>query len=187
MQIFDNLVNFVSGLGTWKDPTTASRYQLLLLDRDTVETAYRSDWLAKRVIDTLPEDATREWRNWQASNDQIEAIEGLEKKFRVQEKMKLAMIRARLYGGAGLVIGVNDGQPSEMPLDLDAVKEDALRFVVVMNRYELMAGPRIYDVESPWYTRPEYYTVATPLYGFDPGRGTERNPPIGNVAVDPAV
>jgi phage-related protein (TIGR01555 family) len=39
-----------------------------------------------------------------------------------------------------------------------------------------MAGPRIYDVDSPWYTRPQYYTVATPLFGFnEQGDKTTKN------------
>src|SRR5579859_265480 len=51
-----------------------------------------------------------------------------------------------------------------------------------MNRYELNAGSRIFDVESEWYTRPEYYMVATPTQGVDnryPGQisGTARMHP----------
>src|ERR1017187_9107538 len=164
--IFDGLVNFVSGLGTFKDPTTAAQYQLKLLNRDQLETMYRTDWLSKRIVDGIPEDATREWRAWKGSNPQIEAIEELEKTHQIQMKTKLAMLRGRLYGGASLVIGVDDGKEAFEPLNLDGVKKDSLKFVVVMNRYELMAGPRDYNVSSPWYTRPSYYTVATPLFGF---------------------
>src|SRR5580704_17916370 len=80
-------------------------------------------------------------------------------------KTKQAILRARLYGGAGMVLGVDLGEAKDL-LDLEKVGKDDLKFVVVLNRYELMAGPRIYNVDSPWYTRPEYYTVATPMFGF---------------------
>jgi hypothetical protein len=42
-----------------------------------------------------------------------------------------------------------------------------LRYVVVLHRYELNAGPRIYNVNDPYYTRAAYYTVATPMFGFE--------------------
>lgn len=167
----DNLVNFINSLGTAKDPSRQSQYYFQELDRFTLENAYRSDWIARIVIDAPAEDATREWRNWQASGPQIEALEEVEKEFKLQQKVKQWIQRARLYGGAALVLGIDDGHESWEEVDLDSVKKDSLKFIVVMNRYELMAGPRIYNVSSPWYTRPEFYTVSTPLFGFygEPG------------------
>jgi phage-related protein (TIGR01555 family) len=178
---FDGFLNFISGLGTIKDPTTGMQYNYVELNRNDVEQAYRSNWIARTVVNAPAEDATKEWRSWQASQKQIEAIEEVEKLHGVQKKMRQALTRARLYGGAALVIGVEQGNIDE-PLDLDAVGEGDLKWVVVMNRYELNAGPRIYDVESPWYTRPEYYMVATPTVNVDnryPGEvsGTARMHP----------
>jgi phage-related protein (TIGR01555 family) len=163
----DSLINFVSGLGTFKDPSRSSDYTLNLLNRIQQENAYRADWIARRVVDAPAEDMTSNWRDWQADGDKITAIEALEKKLRLQIKLKNAIIRARLYGGGALVMGVEDGNQADEPLDLDKVGKDALRFLVVMNRYELSAGPRIYDVNSDWYTRPEYYTVQTPISGVE--------------------
>lgn len=162
----DNFINFITGLGTSKDPTTAMQYQYQELNRSDVEKAYRSNWIARAIVDAPAEDATKEWRDWQASKEDIEKIENVEKTFMVQMKMRQAVTRARLYGGAALVLGVDQGRIEE-PLDLDAVGEGDLKWVVVMNRYELSAGPRIFDVESPWFTRPEYYTVSTPTVGLD--------------------
>lgn len=170
--VTDNLINFISGLGTGKDPTTASRFHFHEINRNALEAAYRSDWIARRIIDAPAEDQTREWRSWQATNPQIEAIEDLEKHLDIQQKTKLAIIRARLYGGAALVLGVDQGETWE-PIDYDKVGKGDLKFVVVMNRYELAAGPRIYNVMSPWYTRPEFYTVQTPLFGFGGENGTQ--------------
>jgi phage-related protein (TIGR01555 family) len=177
----DSLVNFVTGLGTQKDPTTNSFYQLNLLNRNDLENAYRGDWIARRVVDAPAEDATREWRSWQAKQADIEKIENLEKKHDLQRKMRQAIVRARLYGGAALVMGVENGEIFE-PVDLDTVGLNDLRFIAVMNKYELSAGPRIYDVESEWYTRPEYYAVSTPIEGMD----LARTPNLGQVQVHPS-
>lgn len=165
--LWDGLTNVLTGLGiAGKDPTTASQYNFTLLQRNDLENAYRSDWIARKIIDAPAEDATREWRDWQANQDQIDKIEAEENKHELQRKLRETLVRARLYGGAALVMGVAQGQPNE-ELDLDKVKEGDLKYVVVMNRYELNAGPRIYDVMSPWYTQPEYYTVATPTSGLN--------------------
>jgi phage-related protein (TIGR01555 family) len=166
----DSLRNLVSGLGTSKDPTTSSHYHYHELNREQLISAYRSNWVARRVVDAVAEDATREWRSWQAEQKKIEVIENLERDFDIQRKVKQAITRARLFGGAGLVLGVDGSGETSEPLDYDALGEDCLRFVVVLNRYELSAGPRIYDAESPWFSRPEYYTVSTPMTGVrEPG------------------
>ena len=148
-RIDDSLQSFVSGLGTWKDPTVHLKFYLKLLNRDEVENAFRGDWIARKIVMAPAEDATREWRAWQANGDQIELIEEEERTHNIQKKTREAIFKARLYGGAGMVIGVDDGKDVIEPLDLDSVKKGDLKFVVVMNRYELAAGPRIYNVNSP--------------------------------------
>src|SRR5262245_24082275 len=190
----DTLFNLISGFGTAKDPTTAMQFRLNLLDRAQLEQMYRSDWISRKIIDAPAEDATREWREWSGSQDQIKAIEESEKAHKLQRKMKEAVIRARLYGGAALVFGVK-GQPPETELDLERVKQGDLEFVVVFNRYELTApGQRIYDVASPYYMMPEYYMVATPTSGFSEAErtqiGSDRSrqvvPAAGTVQVHPS-
>lgn len=168
----DSLFNLITGLGTGKDPTSASRWHLRLLSRQEVEFAYRADWVARKIIDSPAEDATREWRSWQADQKVIQAIEAVEELHNLQKKMYQAIVRARLYGGAAMVFAVK-GQDPASELVMDTVKKGDLEFVVVMNRYELMAGPRIFNVESPYYTRPEYYQVATPVFGFENESGLQ--------------
>ena len=167
----DSLVNFVTGIGTHKDASTASHFHLRILNRNELENMYRSNWMARAGVDCPAEDATREWRSWQGSDKQIDAIEALERRFQLQMKMRQALIRANLYGGASLVLGVDQGEPED-ELDFDSVGKDDLKFIVVLNRYELNAGPRIYNVMSRWYTRPEYYTISTPLFGWSFDNGT---------------
>ena len=175
--LLDNLINFVTGIGTRKDASTASHFLLHILNRFELENMYRSNWMARAGVDCPAEDATREWRSWQGSDKQIDAIEALERRFQLQMKTRQALIRANLYGGAALVLGVDQGEPEE-ELDFDTVGKDDLKFIVVLNRYELNAGPRIYNVMSRWYTRPEYYTISTPLFGWDFEGGTVY--PTGN-------
>ena len=170
--IYDTLQNFITGLGMrGVDSSVAAQYILTPLDRDTLENMYRADWLARKICDAPAEDMTREWRAWQANQKQIEAIEEVEKTLDLQRKVKQWIIKARLYGGGALVIGVDDGNDPSQPIDLKKCKKGCLKYVVVLHRWELNAGPRIYNVMDPYYTRAAYYTVATPMFGFEGERG----------------
>jgi hypothetical protein len=163
----DTLRNVVTGLGQQGiDPSRSTQFILELLSRDVLENMYRGDWLARRICDQPADDMTREWRSWQANQQQIEALTTIEKSMDLQRKVKNWIIKARLYGGSALVIGVDDGNPPDTPLDLEKCGKGCLKYVVVLHRYELNAGPRIYNVNDPYYTRAAYYTVATPMFGF---------------------
>ena len=176
----DTLQNLVTGLGIQGvDPGQNYKYILNLLDRATLENMYRGDWLSRNICDKPADDMTREWRNWKANQEQIKAIETVEKTMDLQRKVKQWIIKARLYGGAALVLGVDDGNPPSAPIDLDRCQKGCLRYVVVLHRYELNAGPRIYNVNDPYYTRSAYYTVATPMFGFQGEGGVTAPQPPG--------
>jgi phage-related protein (TIGR01555 family) len=157
----DSFTNMLAGLGVYgRDKLMSQQYSLVPMSKTDLEAAYRGDWIARKVVDIPAHDATREWRQWQAEQDQIEELEQTEKKFSVQMKLQSALIRARLYGGAALIIGVEQGKPEE-PLDLEKVKEGALKFIHVASKYELHCGRLIRDITSPWYGQPEYYQTHT--------------------------
>ena len=129
---------------------------------------YRGDWLARKIVDAPADDMTREWRGVAGfSEPQIEALEKLEKQMDLQRKVRHWISKARLYGGAALLLGVDDGNDPSQPLDLEKCGRDCLKYVVLFELMELNAGC-IYNVLDPFYSRPAYYTVATPMYEVDP-------------------
>lgn len=157
---YDSLQNLVTGLGTSKDKSTSTTYIFHELDKATLENAFRSDWIARKVVAIPAQDATREWRAWQSDNKDIEALELLERELRVQGKVRTAMTKARLYGGAAILLGVNDGPTMDQPLDAEKVGKDALKFLHVVSRWELTAGDMDWDISSPTYAQPKWYTRA---------------------------
>ena len=50
-----------------------------LLDQEQLQSAYRGDWLCRKIIDVPAFDSCRTWRDWHADNDQIEKIEEAER------------------------------------------------------------------------------------------------------------
>jgi phage-related protein (TIGR01555 family) len=153
----DSFKNLIAGFGVpGRDKTTAQRFVLNLLDPEQLHAAYRGDWLSRKIVDTPPFDACRAWREWQAEQDQIEKIEKAETDFGLQRKLMWALSKARLYGGAALVMGV-EGQKFEDELDLEAVGEGDLKFIHAVTKWQITAGPLMRDVTSPWFGEPTYY------------------------------
>lgn len=160
-KIRDGFVNMVNSLGTAKDPRTATTYQFTPISYQQLLTAYRTNWLAKRIVDAFAKDATREWRSWQASEEQIQKLEDEEKRLNIQQKVRQALIRARLFGGAALVMGIDGAGDASEELDLDRVGEGSLKFLLVLSNYEMTRGPAIVDATDPYFGRPQYYRINT--------------------------
>ena len=161
MMLLDRLSNFVSGLGTSKDKKIANVYGFNLIDAQQLNAMHRSDWMARKVVDIIPDDMTREWREWQAEESVVEAIERVERQpqVNIQAKVNEAMQLARLRGGALLVLGVEGaGQPSE-ELKLDRVKQGSLKYVHVLGRDQVGFDEIDRDITSPFYGEPKMWTV----------------------------
>jgi phage-related protein (TIGR01555 family) len=139
-----------------RDKFASSAFMFVPMAVAQLEAAYRSDWIARKVIDIPAQDSTRAWRRWEADSADIEQIEDLEKNFMLQKKMQHALKLARLYGGAALIIGADQGTPDQ-PLIVENIKKGQLKFIHAVSRWDLAAGPMISDILSPYYGEPEYY------------------------------
>lgn len=162
MQILDTLKSLVTGLGTSKDKTVEMAYAMRYVTDAELNAMHRSDWLSRKIVDIIPNDMTREWRDWQAENDQIEKIEEVEKAplINVQSKINQAMCRARLLRGSAIYMGMRDRTPDQ-PLDLDRVKQGDLLYLHVLNRRDMTVGEIIKDIQSEFYGEPTYYEMSS--------------------------
>ena len=159
--IVDTLVNLLSGLGTSKDKGAFNQYVFSPMAQEELRAAYRTDWIARKVVSIPAQDATRAWRLWQADVKQITAIENVEKRFDVRSKTRKALTYARLFGGGALVMGVDDGDQAQ-PLNLQRLRPGSLRFLHAVSRHELLSGEINLDVMSPDYGLPSYYEAHSP-------------------------
>lgn len=167
MWLADTLKSLVTGLGTSKDKSASLTYVFTPITDEQLNAMHRSDWLARKIVDIIPNDMTREWREWQATNDQIEAIEAVERRpeINLQPKVTLALQKARLLGGAAIYMGMRDGTPAE-ELDVERVGKDDLLYLHVLDRSDVTAGPLNLDVRSPYYGQPEYYEITAGAGGL---------------------
>lgn len=158
MPTADGLRNAMTGLGGGNDKLTGTAFAFSEMPQSQLDSAYRGDWITRKGVDIPAFDSTREWRSWAADTNAITKIEGLEKKFLVQQKVMQTLQRARLYGGGALILGVNDGQDASHELVVEKLKADCLVFVHSVSRFELTGSTLITDIMSPYYGEPEYFT-----------------------------
>jgi phage-related protein (TIGR01555 family) len=156
--MFDNFKNLVANLGTERDKQTSGYYALSQITDQQWSLIYRTSWMGRKVVDIPAQDATRKWREWQAEKPQIMAIAGLEKQHKLQQKTKLAMQQARLYGGSGIYYSIKNDDPA-LPLDFSAIKKDSLEFITVLSKDILVAGELELDPLEPGYGKPKHYEI----------------------------
>lgn len=166
----DSLTNLVSRMGTERDKAAHSFYGGVLLDDTQIINAYRGAWLPRKIVDIPALDSCRNWRNWQADDKQIEKIEAEEKRLNVRGKVLEARIKARLLGGAAILIGTGDADMME-PLDAERVGAGGIQYLTVFTRKHLSAGEIDRDPASEFYGKPSWYR----LQGKD-GRHVEVHP-----------
>lgn len=158
MFFLDRLSNLVSQMGTARDKNTSTRYCVVEMDQQQALAAYRSDWIARKVVDIPAFDMIREGRNWQADANDIEKLEAEEARLQLWPKLAKALKLARLYGGSAIILGMGDTNPS-LPLDVERVGADDLNFIHVASMYEISAGETNRDAASPQWGEPVRYTM----------------------------
>lgn len=156
-RMVDGLSNALTGMGGRNDTRRGNVYCFVPLDQASIENAYRSSGLLRKVIDIPAFDMVREWRDWQADKDQIEKLEAEEKRLGIQGKVMLAEILRGLGGGA-LILGA-PGTPA-MPI-AKGLGIDSLQYIHVVNRWQLHAQEWVDDPTDPLFGGPRYWEVHT--------------------------
>lgn len=157
MRIWDGLRNLVANLGTGRDKASATGYVGTAITPQEALDMYRTSWLARKIVDIPALDACRNWRSWNGDSDDITAVERLEARIKLRQKLLEAITAGRLYGGAALYISTTDPDPSK-PLDASRASTQ-IRHLVVLTRFNLTAGPLDLDPTSERFGQAGYYEV----------------------------
>jgi len=158
----DGLENVVAGLGTDRDKRSYSVWaDPRILTRQELENMYRGSWLAKKIVNAVADDMTREWLHVTFDGEELgTTIEQAEKRFALKRKTNEALKWSRLYGGAVIIIGTRDRNLAK-PLDVKNVRKGDLRYLHVVDRWRLSpAGSLNRDLESPNFGMPDSYVLA---------------------------
>lgn len=153
---WDSLTNVLTGLGTTADPRRARAYLPVVTDQNSLLNAYRGSGNMRKVVDIPALDCVREWRDWQATKQEIEAIEAEEERLGILEKVLQAEIYRGLGGGA-LILGL-PGEPSD---PAPAIAKGGIAYIHVVTRWQLTIGEEQMDFADPTYGGPKFFDIAT--------------------------
>lgn len=132
------------------------------LDQTELTNLYTGDGFARRIIDLPAEEMTRAGYELEGVDDNHEVCASLEL-LNATRCLTDALRWSRLYGGAIIVLIVNDGNMLEDPLNMETVKElEALR---VYDRWQI--------TRKAWYDDPNDKRFGqTKVWQVTPVRGT---------------
>jgi uncharacterized protein len=158
-QMNDSLRSVVAGLGDpMRDKMALTTYGLQVIDDYQLAAIYKSNWLGRKIVDIPAMDSIRKGRDWQADQDQIELIEAEEKRLDFWRKLLEVKVKARLWGGAALFIGTGEQNLME-PINVERMGKGGIKYLTVLSRRDVTAGPIEQDVLSEFHGRPSYYEV----------------------------
>lgn len=163
----DELINQYARLGGQENLMGNNRYMSNRITQQyqLLNSLYRGDWLAGRIVDTIPEDMLKNWYKLKCQVDpgQISALQNVERKTRLKAQILEGLRLGRLYGGAAGVI-VIDGQEDllEQPLNLNYLIPGSYRGLIVADRWNGVypSSELVNDRSDPDYGLPEYYTFS---------------------------
>ncbi len=147
--------NAQSGMGIpGVDKSVYTRFSFLAsrIDWQTLSMIYRYDWLARKICVRPAADATRRW----IKSDDKASLNELER-LKAKKNIRKAISWARLYGGAAILLIVEDGKTPADPLDPSKVKR--IIELKVVDRHNLQAKGKIEDAYAVEFGDPEFYTT----------------------------
>ena len=167
----DGLRNVISGLGGQGDKSMGSTFDLRMVSRPEIDACYRGTWLGRKIHDIPALDMTREWRGWQADDEQIEAIEAEEKRLQLRIKVRRAIVLAKLYGGSALIMGLPGNPAKPAP---EKIGKGQLAYLHLVHRHQLTLGDEQRDLTKAEFGQPQLFKLSA------------RNDGTGEVEIHPS-
>lgn len=154
----DGWENIATKLGTSADATTGSSYRGSYdIHRNELESMYRSNGFAKKIINLPPQEMLREWIeiSGDSNGDILKDMAAAKTKRAIAEALKWS----RLYGGSLLVAIVDDGSELSEPLNINNIRR--IMGFRVYDRYQIswVQGNLVQDPRSMQFGMPDLYRI----------------------------
>ena len=156
----DGLQNVFTGMGTSRDKTTRTTIKpVTFMGHEDLEGLY-AHWLMRRIVDLVADESTRqgfeilfggEGVNAETLSGVEQAIESMEVLYNFNEAAKTS----RLYGGSALLLYIDDGRPSDMPVDKSNIR--AVEGMDCLDRHQI--APIISEDSLYDYSKATYYQI----------------------------
>jgi phage-related protein (TIGR01555 family) len=167
----DGWANFFTGMGVpGMDKRVHSQVTIRKLLYADCEALYRGSDMGARIVDSIPDEMTREGWELACENDAetSEATEQAMEDLEVEPAFNQALKWKRAFGGAGIIIGADDGSPDvAKPLQIERVR--SVEWLSVLDCRELVPWTFYLDPFSANYGKPSSYKIMPYNVGIGPG------------------
>ena len=158
-QKLDAYVNSMSGVGTSKDKTIYGYFSPIRLGLGDIENTFNASAIMKKIIKIIPLYVMKEGYKILTDSTSVKEQDIAEELRRLKFDTILfkAGIYSRMYGGAGILLGVQDGKDVSEPVDMRAIRK--ITFLKHLSAWRLwpdLASINA-DPNSPHFDLPEYY------------------------------
>ncbi|NCZ52434.1 MAG: DUF1073 domain-containing protein, partial [Verrucomicrobia bacterium] len=137
----DGLANALTGMGMMgRDKSLSTQAQAItFLSQEELEALY-GEWLPRRIVDIYAEQATRRgfkvlFGGEGAAAEEVVGIEQVIEDMYILENFMLSAKNARLYGGAVLLLYIDDGRSADQPVDKKNIR--AVEGMEVLDRWQV--------------------------------------------------
>lgn len=159
----DGWNNVLTGLGIkGRDKRVSSDFIYERMFKQDAEHLYGCDDMAEKIVDFLPEEMQREGfkithnlEDEKLSDIMLGKYDDLEGPTKFDEALKWA----RLYGGAGIIMGIQDGRDPSEPVDVKNIR--SIEFLNTLHRWELhpQSDGIQRDPTKPGFGQPELFML----------------------------
>lgn len=158
--IVDGFKNIIKGLGTEKDARQYTDFvRGIRINQQLASNLYTFNWLCGKAIDAPVEDSIENWRTLLIADMKEKIlIESEMERLELKGVIEKALKWQRIFGGA-VIIPIIEGEIQSEPLELDKIKQNSLKNLVVLDRYNVYPNSIDRNILSPNFGKPEYYTV----------------------------
>jgi phage-related protein (TIGR01555 family) len=156
----DGLVNALTGMGTSRDKSQyTGSTPIVFLTQEELENLY-SEWIPKRIVDIVAEQSTRKgfkvlFGGEGAAAEEVTGIEQVIEDLYILENLGLASKNARLFGGAVILLYIDDGRTADQPVDYRNIR--AIEGMEVLDRWQI--APMINEDSLYDYSKATYYQI----------------------------
>jgi phage-related protein (TIGR01555 family) len=157
----DGLANALTGMGiSGRDKSLQTQAQpIVFLTQEELEALY-GEWLPRRIVDIYAEQATRKgfkvlFGGEGAAAEEVVGIEQVIEDLYILENFMLASKNSRLYGGAAILLYIDDGRAADQPVDTKRIY--AVEGMEVLDRWQI--APVINEENLYDYSKPTYYQI----------------------------
>jgi len=161
----DGWSNLFTGVGRMEtDKRMSTKFdRITVLQERELADMYRGEGFAQRVVDQPVDDMTRDWYYVKGDGENlvIQKMDTLKGKLEVQRLLKWS----RLYGGAVMVIGADDGGKLDQPLNEGRLQ--TIKYLKVYDRWRITwSTSDLYtDPMSPKFNEVQWYNIS-PISGM---------------------